>query len=335
MIELVAALMLFCLSGPGLIILNKHIYADLGFSFPMSVSNLGNIFLVIVMRGGVRLGLCSLRRSGSALPWGMFLSNVVPLSMCTSLSIVVGNVVYLYLSLPLIQILKTCTLVLVMIFGFMLGVERFRWGLVLAIITMVAGISVAMQSSYDATGEGSPNFFKGVFIMIFGNVMEALRAVMLQVSVEKLEFTDSLYWCSPTMALVGLTLAIPMEMRQAMQVQFQPELVAALIGSAFLGGCVSFSTFWITKLVGGLSVKVLVNARNIGLILYSVIVLGEKCSDMEYMGYSIALVGIAMYDRVRQGPAAPATVAPSEETAATTSEQGLALEVDTEAGKLK
>merc|ERR1740117_845097 len=102
---------------------------------------------------------------------------------------------------------------------------------------------------------------------------------------------------------------VPMEFEQVLQADFSPKLVAALAGSALLGGCVSFSTFWVTKLVGGLSVKVLVNARNIGLVLYSVVALGEKCSNMEYVGYSVAPVGIAMYDRVRQSPMPASNVA--------------------------
>lgn len=260
------------------------------------------------------LGLFSLGKP--TLPWRMFLSNVLPLSLCSSLSIVVGNIVYVYISVPLIQITKSGTLVLVMLFGFALGVERFRWSLVFAVITMVAGISIALQSSFDigdTNDEGSSNFFIGIGLMMLGNCLEAMRAVILQVSVAKLEFFDSLYWCSPCMAFVGLFMSCFMELQQMTQAKFSPPLVLALCGSAVLGATVSFATFWITKLIGGLSVKVLVNARNIGLVLYSVMVLGEKCTDMEYIGYSVALTGIAMYDRARAAPVAAGSVTTVEE----------------------
>lgn len=307
--ELATALTLFFFSGPALIVLNKHIYTQLEFSFPIAVSSLGSLVLVIVVRGGVGLGICSL--SKPVLPWRLFLTNVFPLSVCTSFSIVVGNIVYLYISLPLIQILKSGTLVLVMIFGFLMGVERFRWGLVIAVMIMAAGISLALQSSYepDASAADSTAFLKGIAIMMTGNALEAMRSVMLQVSVQKLEFVDSLYWSCPTMALVGFAMSVPLEMQQILQAKFSPKLVFALLGSGALGACVSFSAFWITKLLGGLSMKVLVNARNIGLVLYSVVILGEKCTDMEYIGYSVALVGIAMYDRVRATPTSASSVA--------------------------
>merc|ERR1712194_147357 len=156
---------------------------------------------------------------------------------------------------------------------------------------------------------GSSTFFMGIGLMMLGNVLEATCAVVLQVSVAKLDFFDSLYWSSPAMALVGFSMSCPMELQQITQATFSRRLVGALCGSAVLGALVSFSTFWITKLIGGLSVKVLVNARNIGLVLYSAVVLGEKCTDMEYIGYTVALIGIAMYDRARASPVSDSTVA--------------------------
>merc|ERR1719213_1239445 len=77
-------------------------------------------------------------------------------------------------------------------------------------------------------------------------------------------------------------------------------LVGACFGCFMLGGIVTFSSFWMTKVCGSLSMKVLVNARNIGLVLFSVMALGEPCSAMQYVGYSLSLIGLSAYDRVRQ-----------------------------------
>merc|ERR1719311_482101 len=89
-------------------------------------------------------------------------------------------------------------------------------------------------------------------------------------------------------------------------------LIAACFGSFILGGVVTFSSFWMTKVCGSLSMKVLVNARNIGLVLFSVMALGEPCSAMQYVGYSLALIGLGAYDRARQWQAEQDAV-PGEE----------------------
>merc|ERR1719329_948534 len=103
-----------------------------------------------------------------------------------------------------------------------------------------------------------------------------------------------------------------------------------MLGSAALGGLTTFSSFWIMKFVGGLSMKVLVNARNLALVLFAIVVLGEPCSAMQYVGYAVALFGIALYDRSRQPAAAETPVAQKADGA----EQDKVLEPPSESDPL-
>jgi len=145
----------------------------------------------------------------------------------------------------------------------------------------------------------------GVTLTMIACAAEAARVVFTQVLVQKMPFMDSLYWSSPTLAMMSSLLSVIFEfpaMREtgALRKMEHPQLLLRLLGCCLLGGCVTFSSFWLTKLVGGLTMKVLVTARNVAFVLVSVFYFGEQCTAMQYLGFSGALIGLSMYERVKQ-----------------------------------
>lgn len=311
-LEGVAACALYFISGPGLIILNKYILRDLDFPYPILVSNFGSVAIALASGGLVLSGAWPLERK--TLSTSEYARVVLPVAAFTSLSLVLGNWAYLYLSIPLIQILKSFTMVLVMVLGFLMGIESFSWIVVLAVGLMVVGLCISIGSDRSFLEEhavAGAHFGVGLCVMLSANAAEALRSVFTQVSVERLAFLDSLFWCSPAMVAVGTLLSLVLEGRNIAAASPSWPLAAACLGSAVLGGLVTFSNFWLMRIVSSLTMKVLVNARNIGLVLFAAVALGEPCSAMQYVGYSTSLVGLVAYDRARQwhdqadGPALP------------------------------
>merc|ERR1712087_112647 len=107
------------------------------------------------------------------------------------------------------------------------------------------------------------------------------------------------------MSAIGLALSAALELPTMLgSTEWTPSLMLALASSFVLGGIVSFSGFWLTKIVGGLAMKVLVNARNVGFVLFSVFAFGEECTAAQYVGYSVALVGIALFERAKRAKVA-------------------------------
>lgn len=298
LLELLAACTIYFTSGPALIILNKHIMQGMGFGFPITVSNLGNVCVMLTTQALVLSGRWPLMRK--SIPRREYLQTVVPMAIFSSLSLVFGNWVYLYLSVPLIQILKSFTIVMVMVLGFVMGIERFSWPLVFAVVVIVLGICVSMGRDGERFNEAWPQFCFGVFLMFVANASEASKSVFMQISISKLAFLDSLYWCSPAMLLLGIFLAVIFELQGMLAFSMSWPLALGLLGSSALGAVVTFSNFWLTKLVGSLTMKVLVNARNIALVLFSVVAFSEPCTRSQYLGYSVVLVGVMLYDYARR-----------------------------------
>merc|ERR1719171_2435206 len=98
---------------------------DLAFPFPTTVANLGTLCICVSTQTLVITGKMPLERK--SLGASEYLRMVVPVAIFGSFSLVLGNWVYLYLSVPLILILKSFTLVLVMLLGFVMCIERFDW----------------------------------------------------------------------------------------------------------------------------------------------------------------------------------------------------------------
>jgi drug/metabolite transporter (DMT)-like permease len=298
--EIFLALTLYFVSGPALIILNKYVMTTLAFPYPIMVANLGLLSMLAATQLLVRSGYWPLKQT--EVDQKAYVYTVLPLAVFGSLSLVLGNWVYLYLSVPLIQILKSFTVIYTMLLGFFFGVEIFTSRLVFAVLTIILGLSVSIAHDIDfaRSSQLSTAFLVGLGVMTSANLSEAGRSVFTQLSVERFSFMDSMYHCTPSMVALNSLLVVIFEFRRLIHETYSWKLLGCLLLASILGGIVNFSNFYLTKLVGSLSMKIMVNARNILLILFSVVAFGEACTTMQYIGYSIALAGLAIYDDAKR-----------------------------------
>jgi len=301
--EIGVACLVYFLSGPALIILNKYVMTTLSFPYPIMVANLGLLSMLVATQLLVRSGFWPLKQT--EVDHRQYTQTVLPLAVFGSLSLVLGNWVYLYLSVPLIQILKSFTVIYVMFLGFFFGVENFTMQLVFAVVTIIVGLVLSISHDIDFAHSShmSKSFLFGLFVMTSANLSEAGRSVFTQISVERFAFMDSMFHCTPSMVLLNSLLVGIFELRALIHEQYSWRLLGCLFLASILGGITGFSNFWLTKLVGSLSMKIMVNARNILLVLFSVIAFGEPCTTMQYIGYSIALAGLAIYDDIKRSSA--------------------------------
>mmetsp|Transcript_77578 Transcript_77578/g.179873 ORF Transcript_77578/g.179873 Transcript_77578/m.179873 type:complete len:449 (-) Transcript_77578:72-1418(-) len=293
--EVILALMMFFTASSCIIFLNHHILRELDFPFPIFVSNMGNLALMLLTRILVWSRLCPLAHT--TLPPDVLKRAVIPLSLCGSAALICGNQTYLYLSLPLIQILKTVTLVLTMLLGFLVGAEQFSFLTVSAVMTIVIGLTISVAPGADP----SKTLALGLGFALCGSCVEAGRVVFLQLSVEKLRFLDALYWCSPMMAgLSGLLSLVSEPEAWGRLPHTDGRLALCLSASAVAGGVVSFSTFWAMKFMSSLTMKVVMNARNVAVMLLSVLLLGQPCSPLQHLGFAVALAGLGLYENAKR-----------------------------------
>lgn len=300
LLEIVVSLSLYLVSGPAVILVNKYIMKHYMFHFPIVLASLGNLFLMLVTRSAVLLGIKQVDRE--SMGWKTYFSVVVPINLCNFATQVTGMYAYLYISVPEIQILKSFTIVFVLFFAWLVAKERVNQLLATSVVVITMGVCLsALYGSSAGVGTQSGHAaLIGFWLSMVASSTEALKSVISQIMMAKLSLFDGIYWASPSFVLLSLIFIGAIELRGLLHFDWSWPLVLTLILNAFLTGLIVVSTFWFVKLAGALTLKVITQARSIGLILFAVFFCGENCAGAQYTGYAVSLIGMGMFDHAKQ-----------------------------------
>jgi hypothetical protein len=142
----------------------------------------------------------------------VYLRAVVPIGVFFSLSLICGNVAYLYLSVAFIQMLKATTPVAVLLSGWTLGVAKPNLKQFLNVSAIVVGVIIATM--------GEIHFdLAGFTYQILGVAFEALRLTMVQRLLSSADFKMdplvSLYYFAPICAVMNGVVAMVWEVPNA------------------------------------------------------------------------------------------------------------------------
>jgi drug/metabolite transporter (DMT)-like permease len=299
--EVAVCLALYCVSGPAIILLNKHIMRAHKFHFPILLASLGNVFLLIVTRASVALGWQTLEVEH--LSWDRYLKVAVPINIFNFLAQTLGMYPFMFISVPQIQILKSTTIVMVLLFAWLFVNEKVNKLLVGSILVISAGVCVSAVFDGDSMvggDSGVSHTLIGVTLMVLSCACEAAKTVISQVLIDKMPLFDVLYHSSPSFVLLATVFVGCMEGKRVYHYDFNGTVVGLLVANALTTGVIVFSSFWFVKLAGALTLKVVTQARSVGLILCSVVFFGEVCSGPQYVGLTLTLVGMGMFDHAKQ-----------------------------------
>merc|ERR1719343_1659317 len=111
---------------------------------------------------------------------------------------------------------------------------------------------------------------------------------------------DGIYHSGPSFALLATAVVYHMEGQGLAHFAYTGGVLGCLAASMLTTGVVVLSGFWLVKLAGALTLKVVTQARSIGLILCSVFFFGEFCTAAQYLGYTLTLIGMGMFDHAKQ-----------------------------------
>jgi hypothetical protein len=244
----------------------------------------------------------------------VYLRAVVPIGVFFSLSLICGNLTYLYLSVAFIQMLKATTPVAVLISGWALGVSQPNLKQFLNVSAIVVGVIIASM--------GEIHFVViGVIYQIAGVIFEALRLTMVQRLLSSADFKMdplvSLYYFAPICAVMNGVVALIWEFPKVSMA----EVYNVGFFTFFLNGLCAFMlnvsvVFLVCNLlpthmlaiphlltrlfqqIGKTSAVVLTLCgvlKDIMLVVASMMIWGTQVTALQFFGYSIALGGMVYY----------------------------------------
>jgi len=303
----------FSLVGPWLVLVNKSLLSDKGFPYPILLSSFGvlssSIFTHVIVDV---FGVAQVSKASREIvigPDARYWRTVFPVGALYAASLAMGNICYLYLGVGLIQMLKSSTPALIMAFSYFGGVDTPTSAVVAAVALITLGTlvtcagSAAMQKPSDSPSPSSvnPTFsWFGISLFFMSSSFESIRLVATQHLLTNAKFSvvEGQYFLSPPGAVCLLLLASFFEVPNALRAGAL-DVVAAepllFFLSAVLGVVVNYLGYFVIQAVGSLTLKTLGTLRNIGLVVYSVIALGEVVVQEEVVGYGVTLVGFAAY----------------------------------------
>ena len=280
-----------------LILLNKDLLAS-GFHYPMALSALGMSFSGVASFACCRvLGVVQYRPG--IISRRAYVTRVVPVGLLMAATLHFGNVVYLYLTVSFIQMLKALTPVVTMAALCGAGLETPTRPLVAAVAAIAAGTAIASYGEVNLS-------VIGVACMLLSECFEAGRLVLTQALLAHAAFhpVEGLMYLAPACSawlLLGSALLELPAMRAEGALALVAARPAAFAVAAATGFAVNGLAYAVITRASSLTLKVLGTVKNAGVVWWGVLVLGEVVTPVQGVGYAISMGGFLAYNRAKMG----------------------------------
>jgi hypothetical protein len=274
------------------ILFNKWILSTLGFAYPVLLTTFHLAFATIMTQLLARYTTLLDGRKTVKMTGRVYLRAIVPIGFFFSLSLICGNLTYLYLSVAFIQMLKATTPVAVLLSSWALGVSQPNLKVFLNVSTIVVGVVIASIGEIKFV-------WIGFIYQIAGIIFEALRLTMVQRLLSSAEFKMdplvSLYYFAPVCAAMNFVVALFWEVPKVSMA----EVYDVGLFTFFLNGmCAFLLNVSVVFLIGKTSSLVLTLCgvlKDVLLVLASMMIWGTQVTGLQFFGYSIALGGMVYY----------------------------------------
>lgn len=221
-----------------------------------------------------------------------YLRAVVPIGIVYSGSLICSNLTYLYLSVPFIQMLKAGAPVAVLVTGWIWGVARPSWVILMKVLIIVFGVVLASL--------GEIRFeWLGFAFQVGGIMFEAVRLIMIQVLLsgdgEKMDPLVSLYYYAPVCAAMNLVMVWYVEFVSFRLDDFARIGPTILVFNAVVAFLLNVSSVFLIGKTSGLVITLTGIFKSILLVVTSVLVWGTHIGELQLLGYLVALFGLLLY----------------------------------------
>jgi len=282
-------------SSSGLIILvNDRILNEVKFPYPILVSSTGPLLSWFIAAFLVMSGSVKLERVLTLREW---LLTVFPIGFFTAVTFAAGNQLYLYLSVSFIQMMKSLSPCVVFCMLVLCGLDKPTKEKAFAVGTMTLGMAVACITEETFT-------LFGLLLMVVGEASESIRMVLFQhfMGPRRFGLLEGLFYTCPA-NFFFLALGVAIFEQREITLNGDLAIVRAhpwpFIWVSILGVLVMTSTLGVIKQCGSLTFKAAGQVRNVAIIMFSVVFMGEKTTAVQLLGYTVNVLGFCYYQMTK------------------------------------
>ncbi|KAK1148813.1 hypothetical protein N8T08_008698 [Aspergillus melleus] len=274
------------------ILFNKWVLFSAKFDFPLFLTSWHMTFATVMTQ--ILAHFTDKLDSRHKVPMTpvTYTKAIVPIGIMFSLSLICGNLAYLYLSVSFIQMLKATNAVATLLATWAFGIAPANMRTLGNVMFIVVGVVIASfgEIKFDTMG---------FLIQIGGIIFEALRLVMVQRLLSSSEFKMdplvSLYYFAPACAVTNGVVTYFYELPRLTMGDINNLGISTLVANALVAFLLNVS---VVLLIGKTSAVVLTMAgilKDILLVVASMVIFLDPVTLQQFFGYSIALGGLVYY----------------------------------------
>jgi len=304
LLELVGLLSLWFAPSIGLTLLNKWMFNEFhgGFAFPLSATLTHMTCNSLVSFSAMKI----LQIPEPGFTWRTYFTSVVPIGFFTVLDIGCSNLAFLLLSVSLITIVKSASPFFILIFGFLLGLEKVRLGLIAVILCICGGTALATSHTLEADGA---DVSLGVCLVLLSCVSAgarwAMTQLMLQSGMEKMSPLTCLRYTAPVCAICLVPVVILRELPDLSQSMFvtNPAWTLQTAGLLLCGVMLSFTLviaeYAIIARFSAVTMTLSGVIKELFTIFLGTLIYHDTVSVRGWVGAFIIIIGVLFYSRLK------------------------------------
>ncbi|KAK8141286.1 solute carrier 35 member [Beauveria asiatica] len=279
-------------TSSGVILFNKWVLAAANFRFPLFLTTWHMTFAAAMTQLMARYTTLLDSRHRVPMDFEIYKRAILPIVILFSLSLIGGNLAYLYLSVSFIQMLKASNAVVTLLATWAFKIVPPNFKVLGNVSLIVLGVIIASfgEIQFHALG---------FLFQVCGIIFEALRLVMVQRLLSSPEFKMSpmvsLYYYAPACAAINGALMAVVEVPRMRLADFSSVGIPLFMVNACVAFLLNVST---VLLIGKTSAVVLTMSgilKDILLVASSILLFGDPVTGQQFVGYSIALGGLVYY----------------------------------------
>ncbi|KAF7718504.1 Uncharacterized protein PECM_001815 [Penicillium ucsense] len=274
------------------ILFNKWVLSSAKFNFPLFLTTWHMVFATAMTQGLAKFTTILDSRHKVPMTSSTYVRAIVPIGIMFSLSLICGNLAYLYLSVSFIQMLKATNAVVTLFATWAFGIAPYNFKTLGNVGIIVVGVIIASfgEIKFDMLG---------FLIQCGGIIFEALRLVMVQRLLSSAEFKMdplvSLYYYAPACAVTNGVVTLFTDVPRMSMNDIYSLGIMTLVANALVAFLLNAS---VVLLIGKTSAVVLTMAgilKDILLVCASMMIFRDPVTPQQFFGYSIALAGLVYY----------------------------------------
>ncbi|KAH0359201.1 DUF250 domain membrane protein, partial [Aureobasidium melanogenum] len=268
------------------IIFNKYILDEkkLNFRFPTFLTTWHLGFATICTQILARFTTVLNSRKKVPMNGRVYLRAIVPIGLFFSLSLICGNLSYLYLSVSFIQMIKATTPVAVLITSWVMGLSPPNLKTLGNVSFIVIGVIIASFGEIQFV-------MLGFLLQVAGIIFEAIRLTMVQRLLSSVEFKMdplvSLYYFAPACTIMNGIVALITEVPSMTWADFDRVGYFTLLLNAMVAFGLNVSVVFLIGRTSSLVLTLCGVLKDILLVIASMLIFRDPVAPLQFFADAI------------------------------------------------